>query len=130
MSTSEALARLQLIIDRKKGGKCTKEELFTFLENNNVPLRANALLALVPLGRNDPEIIRRVAQAATDPTSDDVIMGGVTIAFIAIECLIRIGTPEALTLARSLIESYAGFKRETLEYCLKSENLWPLTTPS
>lgn len=106
--------------------KVSDQELINYIRHRSILIRANALLALAERARIRKELAEVISESARDPTNvAAVLMGTVTVAHVAIGCLLRLGTPTSITEAEHIIYSYVGAAREDLIWYLRSEGLLP-----
>lgn len=120
-------AELQKIIDDLNNGQYSTAEMRCFLKSPAAVIRAKVLSVLPDhvkhmaddKGRND--LINDIAATARDPINQISLFGFITVAFMAIGCLLQVGTPGARVIANQLIDALSDVEREDLERYLRNE---------
>lgn len=121
---------IQSLIDHLKDGKAPWAEVAALLDHPAAVVRANALEAVVQVAAREPGAIQTLVAAATDPKNSTRLMGTITLAHLAVACLLKVRTPQAVAAAGGLIQSWAGSDRKDLLWYLESEGLGAGTSES
>lgn len=114
---------LQGLVDRVKSGMMRTEEVRDLLHHASPLIRANALEALVAPAKRDGELVDELAAAASDPANKVHLMGTISVAHLAVGCLLRVGTAEARQTAQALWSTWPERDRTDLTWYLESEGL-------
>ena len=114
---------LQGLVDRVKSGIMPTDEVRGLLHHQSHPVRANALEALVAPAQHDIGLLDELIAAASDPANRVPLMGTISVAHVAVGCLLRVGTAEALEAAKALWSAWPEPDRTDLTWYLKSEGL-------
>jgi len=117
------LTEAQQMTDRIRGNECSIEELTDCIRRGGLLVRTNALEALVIHAQKKEDLIDELVAAASDPINQTRLMGTVSVAHVAIACLLRVGTSKSFEKARALIQSWPEPDRTDLIWYLRSENL-------
>jgi hypothetical protein len=114
---------LQQLVDRVKSGKMRSDQLLALLRHESPLVRANALEALVSPARHQKGLLDELVAAALDPANRVRLMGTISVAHVAVCCIFRAGTPEALEAANALVSAWSATDRTDLIWYLESEGL-------
>lgn len=119
MMTKTAQETVQLL----RSGEVPVEDIRRLLHDDSIVVRANALEALVNHARHGEGLLDEIREAATSPENQVRLMGTISVAHVAVACLMRVGGDRAVAVARDLIASWPEPDRTDLLWYLKSEGL-------
>lgn len=114
---------LQRLVDRVKGGSMPTAEVRDLLGHQSPLIRVNACESLVDPARRDEGLLAELIAAASNPVNNVHLMGTITVAHVAVGCLVRVGTAKALAAAKALLRAWPEPDRTDLVWYLKSEGL-------
>jgi len=118
---------VNLLIEQLESDQIPTRELHELLDHKSVLVRTNALEAMARHAQQDHAIADQFTDdlvvAARDPKNWSIVMGTIAVAHVAVACLLRVGTPKAVTAARQLIGEWPEPDRSDLLWFLKSEKL-------
>lgn len=117
------VTRLQKAIDHLRSGRASLRFILRSLSARPPLVRVNALNALVGHARRDAMLLDEFRMAATSTRNQLRLMGTISVAHVAVGCLLRAGDNEAAGIARGLIEAWPEPDRTDLLWYLKSEGL-------
>lgn len=106
-----------------RSGEASVEDICRLLHDDSIVVRANALEVLVDHARHEEGLLDKIHEAATSPGNKARLMGTITVAHVAVACLMRVGSDRAIEAARGLIASWPELDRSDLLWYLKSEGL-------
>lgn len=106
-----------------RSGEVSVEDIRRLLHDDSIVVRANALEALVNHARHEEGLLHEIREAATSPENQIRLMGTISVAHVAVACLMRVGGDRAVEAARGLIASWPEPDRTDLLWYLKSEGL-------
>jgi hypothetical protein len=114
---------LQGLVDRIKGGTIPTAEVRGLLYHQSPLVRVNALEALVDQARHDEGLLEELIAAASNPMNHVPLMGTISVAHVAVGCLLRVGTAKAIESAKALLGAWPESERTDLTWYLKSQGL-------
>jgi hypothetical protein len=100
----------------------SKDKVLSNLGHPVASVRGVATMALGRLATKDASLVPELVQVYHHPQSQTYVWDRIKIAYLAIEGLIRAGTPEALSLAESLLAN-ENEDRELIVAYLESQGL-------
>lgn len=118
-----SVKEIQRIVDRVKSGNLPTNEMRDLVHHQSPLVRANALESLVESAQHTGILLDDLIKAALDTTNSVRLMGTISVAHVAVSCLLRVGTPEALQAAHRLWISWPEPDRKDLTWYLESEGL-------
>ena len=118
-----SVKELQGLVDRVRNGSMRTDEVRNLLHHPSPLVRANALEALVVPAQHDQRLVEEIAAAASDSANRVRLMGTISVAHVAVSCLFRVGTVEALEVAKALWSAWPEPDRTDLTWYLESEGL-------
>ncbi len=110
--------QLQILVNDLKSGTMGVREIRELLHHRSPLIRANALEALVSPARSDAELIGELVAVARDPTNASPLMGTLSVAHVAVDCLRRVNSPEAINALESVLEAWPSGDRTDLDWYL------------
>jgi hypothetical protein len=116
---------IETIVDRLRSGQLPLGEVRSLLRYPSPIVRANALDAIAVQAKGNDDVIGELLAVVSDPANQMPLMGTVSVAHLAIACLLRLGTPKATEAANQLIMNCPEPERTDLIWYLKSEGLLP-----
>jgi hypothetical protein len=120
MATS---TEIEAVVQRLKSADLPLTELASLLQYRSPIVRANALDAIAVRTRGTDSLTGEVLAAAADPANAVPLMGTISVAHVAVACLLRIGSPKADQSAKALLETWPEPDKTDLMWYLKSEGL-------
>ena len=114
---------LQGLVERLKSGTMLADEVRGLLHHKSPLVRANAIEALAGLARDDDRLVDELIAAASDPQNNVRLMGTISVAHVAVGCLLRVATAKALEAAKALLSEWPEPDRTDLIWYLGSEGL-------
>jgi HEAT repeat protein len=120
-----SFSELQALVDVIRARKLPIAEIRKLLHHESPLVRVNALEAIVDPARQDLVLLNDLKLAASDPLNNVRLMGTVSVAHVAVACLIQIGTSDSLLATRQLLEKWPEPDRKDLIWYLESEGLSP-----
>jgi hypothetical protein len=118
-----SVQNLQGLVDRVNSGMMPTDEVRGLLHHQSPLVRANALEALVAPAQHDRGLLDELIAAASDPANRVRLMGTISVAHVAVACLLRVGTAEALEAVKTLWSAWPEPDRTDLTWYLESEGL-------
>ncbi len=118
-----SVKELQGLVDGLRSGSISTEQVRDLLHHPSPLVRANALEALVVPAKHDRRLMEEIAAAASDPANRVWLMGTISVAHVAVGCLVRVGTIDALEAAKALWSAWPEPNRTDLTWYLESEGL-------
>jgi len=116
-----------LLIEQLERDEIPAQEIHELLDHKSILVRASALEAMARHARRDNVVADQFTDdlvvAACDPENRVSIMGTIGVTHVAVACLLRVGTPKAVTAAQHLIEEWPEPDRSDLMWFLKVEKL-------
>jgi hypothetical protein len=106
-----------------RSGEATVEEIRHLLHDKSIIVRANALEAIVSHCQRDEGLLDEICNAITPLGRQTRLLGNISMAHIAVGCLMKVGSDRAVGVARDLIASWPEPDRSDLLWYLKSEGL-------
>jgi len=119
----ESAKNLQRLVDRIRSGNVPAAELRGLIHHQSPVIRVNALEALAAQAEPHSGVVAELIAAAGDPVNKSRLMGTVSVAHVAVACLLRFATSEAVEAANALLNTWAEPDRTDLIWYLKSEGL-------
>ncbi|CAN5286006.1 hypothetical protein BH10PLA2_BH10PLA2_10780 [soil metagenome] len=116
-------SELQSTINQLRRGELAPADIRQCLNHASPVIRANAIEACGLLASQDASFISDLKGAALDRSNDINLMGAITLAHVAIGCLLKIENTEAKNAAAIAIRSLPNAQQEDLLLYLKSENI-------
>jgi hypothetical protein len=113
----------QALIDRLRSGNMPVSEVIGLLRDPAAVIRVNAVEALVVRARHDQKLLKELVAAASEPANGVRLMGTISVAHVAVGCLLRVGTDAANEAANNLLNAWPEPDRADLMWYLKSEGL-------
>lgn len=113
----------QQTVRHLRSGEVPIEDIRRLLHDTSIVVRANALEALVDHARHGQGLLDEIRKAAISPENQSRLMGTISVAHVAVACLMRVGSDRAVEAARDLIASWPESDRTDLFWYLKSEGL-------
>jgi hypothetical protein len=110
------------LVEKLRRPEASKDELLGNLDHPVESIRIIAIRALSPLVAKESSLAPHLLRAYRDPRNQSEVLGGIKVAHLVIESLIRAGTPEAIELARTLFAETGTYQELVLRY-LESEGL-------
>jgi peptidyl-tRNA hydrolase len=101
-------------------------EVWEQVDHKSILVRANALQAIARRVNevSEEDVIDQLVRSATaHENRTSMLMGTISVAHVAVACLLRIGSEEAVTFAQHLIDEWPEPDRRDLIWYLKSESL-------
>jgi hypothetical protein len=98
-------------------------EVLGLLHHQSPLVRVNAFKALVAPARHNRKVLNELISASSDPVNRVPLMGTISVAHVAVGCLLRVGTAESLEAAKALMSAWPKSDRTDLTWYLKSEGL-------
>jgi len=114
---------LQTLVNHIRGRTMPIAEVRRLLHHESPLVRVNALEACVDAARHDEDLLDEIRVAVSNPTNKVRMMGTVSVAHIAVGCLLRVGTTEAVEAATALLQDWPEPDRSDLNWYLESEGL-------
>jgi hypothetical protein len=105
-----------------QGQTVGREKAIECLHHPAALVRVNAIWAIGRMAPEDPTLLVEIQRAFEDPLNQTPLLGGVKVAHIAVEALVRIGSVKSRALALALLEK-SGPDRDTIIWHLQSEGL-------
>jgi hypothetical protein len=118
-----SFTEIEGIVKRLKSGDLPLAEVLSLLHFRSPIVRANALDALAAQAKSNDNVVGEVVAAATDPANKVPLMGTISVAHVAVACLLRAGSPKADQAAKALLETWPEPDRTDLIWYLESERL-------
>jgi hypothetical protein len=118
-----SVKELQAIVDRMRDRTMPIAQVRRMLHHESPLVRVNALEACVDAARNDQDLLEELRLAVSNPANKVRMMGTVSVAHIAVGCLLRVGTNEAVEAANALLQGWPEPDRSDLVRYLESEKL-------
>lgn len=118
--------QLMTLVRQLKDDTLPSEQVRASVTHPSNPVRALALNAIARREDEFPDAVDIITNAAADPeNSTAILVGLVTVTHEAIACLLRIGSPVAISSARRLIEEQPESEKEILVWFLSEQSLLP-----
>ena len=118
-----SFGEIERVVQRLKSGELPLPEIVSLLQYRSPIVRANAWEAIAAQGSGNDSILNDVMAEATDPANKGPLMGTISVAHVAVACLLRIGTPPVTQAVQTLLETWPEPDRTDLTWYLKSEGL-------
>ncbi len=115
--------KVQEVIERIRAGGLTATELIGHFSHPSALVRVNAMEVLASCGEQTLEAVEAFRRVALDPGNRTRLLGVLTVADIAVACLLRIGSSAADETANELIALQKEPHRSDLVWYLRSEGL-------
>lgn len=87
-------------------------------------VRANALMHLIAHVDHTNSVEGILKLAAINPDNRVPLMGTISVAHVAVACLLRLGTHSATATANELLQAWPEPDRSDLIWYLRSEEIW------
>ena len=87
-------------------------------------VRANALMHLIAHVDHTDSVEGIMNLAAINPDNRVPLMGTISVAHVAVACLLRLGTSSGSATANELLQSWPEPDRSDLIWYLRSEEIW------
>jgi hypothetical protein len=97
--------------------------LMDMLHHPSPVIRANAFEGLVTAARHDRMVLDKIITASSDPMNRSRLMGTISVAQVAVGCLLRVGNSESTEAAQALLRAWPDADRADLVWYLRSEGL-------
>jgi hypothetical protein len=118
-----SVKELQTLVDRMRDRTMPIVQVRRMLHHESPLVRVNALEACVDAARHDEDLLEEFTMAVSNPANKVRMMGTVSVAHIAVGCLLRVGTNEAIEAAKALLQGWPEPDRDQLVRYLESEGL-------
>jgi hypothetical protein len=118
-----SVKELQGLVDGLRSGRMDTEQMRDLLHQPSAVVRANALEARVVPAKHDRKLIEEMAAAASDPANRVRLMSTISVAHVAVGCLVRVGPIDALEAAKARGSAWPEANRTDLTWYLDSEGL-------
>ena len=113
----------QKTVSRLRSGETPLGEVIDLLHDTSIVVRANALEALIPHVQHDDRLLEQLKAAVVEPENQVRLVGTISVAHVALGCLLRVGGGKATEVAKSLIDTWPEPDRTDLLWYLRSEGL-------
>ena len=114
---------IQSLIDQLRSGHAPLSEIRRLLHHPGAIVRVNAIVALISHAKNDRGSLKELIAAASNAENSVCLMGTISVAHVAVSCLLRVDTEEAVEAAKALLSNWPEPDRTDLTWYLKSEGL-------
>jgi hypothetical protein len=118
-----SVKELESLVNRLKDRMVPPVEVRRLLHHESPVIRVNALEACVQPAQHDEDVLEQVRLAASNPVNNARLMGTVSVAHVALGCLLRIGTTKAVEAAKTLFNNWPEPDKTHLSWYLESEGL-------
>lgn len=109
----------------KMGSKLlTFEETCRLVLHTSPIVRANALMHLISHVNHTDSVEGILKLAAMNPDNRYILMGTISVAHVAVACLLRMGTQSGTAMANELLQAWPESDRSDLIWNLQSEEIW------
>ncbi len=113
----------QTIVDRLKQPAVSRDEVLEYLRHDAAFVRVGAFEAAARLAEIDDTLISVISKEVRRKENALRLLGTVTVAQVAVGCLLRIGTTRAKQAAQELMDEWPSNELDDLNWYLKLEGL-------
>ena len=114
---------LELVV--KLGSKLlTFDETCGLVLHPSPVVRANALMHLITHADHTDSVESNLKLAVMNPDNRYILMGTISVAHVAVACLLRMGTQSGTATANELLQAWPEPDRSDLIWNLRSEEIW------